>query len=369
MADNDQIWVVKIGSALLAAEDGGLRHESITGWTRQIAQLRDRNIRCVLVSSGAALAGMTVLNWRDRAGDIVAMQAAAAVGQARLIRCYEECLSRYDMPVAQILLTHDDLHDRGRYLNARATLRLLLATGVVPVINENDTVATEEIQFGDNDTLAGLVANLMEANNLIIMTDREGLHEKNPASDPDAPLVREGRAGDPELESMAGAGSATGRGGMRTKLRAAAIAARSGTHTRILDGRHPDVLLTVAAGEQVGTYLRADEPVMTARKRWLAGTLRSAGQLRLDEGAVRHLRAHGKSLLPVGVVAVEGDFQRGSLVSLADAQTGEEIGHGLVNYDVDETRRIIGKPSSEIADRLGYVREAELIHRDNLVLL
>jgi glutamate 5-kinase len=322
-----------------------------------------------LVSSGAIAEGMQRLRWKKRPHMVRELQAAAAVGQMGLVRAYESCFRQHGLHAAQILLTHDDLADRKRYLNALSTLRTLLALNVIPVINENDTVVTDEIRFGDNDTLAALVANLIEADTLVILTDQAGLYTADPRKDPQATLVAEAKAGDPQLEGMAGgAGSHIGRGGMLTKILAAKRAARSGAHTVIASGREPDVLVRLAAGEAIGTLLVAEKMPLAARKNWLANHLQVRGKLTLDPGAVRALRLEGKSLLPIGVVAVTGHFERGEAVTCVDP-AGTEIARGLVNYGATESRKILRRPSREIEAVLGYVDEPELIHRDNLVLL
>jgi glutamate 5-kinase len=361
-------WVVKVGSALITNDGRGLARELIQAWVQQIAELRRRGVDLVLVSSGAVAEGMTRLGWKTRPAALHQLQAAAAVGQMGLVQFYESCFQRFGLHTAQVLLTHDDVSARNRYLNARSTLRTLLGLGVVPVVNENDTVATEEIRFGDNDTLAGMVANLVEANLLVVLTDQGGVFEADPRAYPSAALIREGVAGDPALEAVAGGGGLLGRGGMRTKLKAAALAARSGAATVIAPGRRPDVLLSIAAGEEVGTLLLPRQASLGARKQWLAGQLRVKGRLHLDEGAVKVLTGFGKSLLAVGVRRVEGEFRRGELVSCL-APDGHEVARGLVNYDSEETRRIMGHPSSQIEELLGYVDEPELVHRDNMVLL
>ncbi|MGH8582210.1 MAG: glutamate 5-kinase [Gammaproteobacteria bacterium] len=361
-------WVIKIGSALATNHGTGLRPESLDNWVSQIAAMIRAGKDIVVVTSGAVAEGVARLGWGQRPHALHELQAAAAVGQMGLIQTYEVCFQRYGLRTAQILLTHADLADRQRYLNARSTLRTLLKLGVVPVINENDTVATEEIRFGDNDTLAGLVANLVEARVLVILTEHEGLYERDPRVDREACLIPEAQAGDPDLERMAGEATALGRGGMRTKLRAAALAARSGTSTLIVAGQLPQVLARLAAGEALGTWLRAAQGPLAARKQWLAGGLRPSGRLALDEGAVRVLSESGRSLLAVGVVGVEGDFSRGELVSCTD-RTGREVARGLVNYSATEAHRIMGQGSERIESILGYVDEPELIHRDNLVLI
>lgn len=361
-------WVIKIGSALLTNDGRGLDREAVAAWVRQIDGLRRRGVEVVLVSSGSVAEGMYRLGWPIRPHAIHQLQAAAAVGQMGLIQVYESAFQVYGTHTAQVLLTHEDLADRRRYLNARSTLCTLLRLGVVPVINENDTVATEEIRLGDNDTLAGLVANLVEAGQMVILTDQEGLYTADPRTDPGAQRVASGEAGDPALDALAGGSGALGRGGMRTKLRAAKLAARSGTTTVIASGRAPEVLLRIADGEDIGTRLRPTTAPITARKQWLAGQLKPRGTLTLDAGAVRVLRESGRSLLAVGVTAVAGEFRRGELVSCVDPE-GNEIGRGLINYNADETRRIRGLPSERIEEVLGYVDEPELIHRDNLALI
>ncbi len=360
-------WVVKIGSALLTADGSGLDQEAIADWVKQIAALRTQGREIVLVSSGAVAEGMKRLGWTKRPHTLFEQQAAAAVGQMGLVQAYESCFQQHDIHTAQVLLTHEDLSDRQRYLNARSTLRSLLGLGVVPVVNENDTVVTDEIRFGDNDTLAALVANLIEADALIILTDQQGLFDKDPRTNSDAKLVHEASAEDEALEQMVGGSGDLGRGGMLTKLRAARLASRSGTATVITHGRTPEVLTQVRAGDEVGTYLQPGQVPLVARKQWLAGHLQLQGKLTLDDGAVKVLRDSGRSLLPVGVVAVEGNFKRGEAVACVDGQ-GKEIARGLVNYSSEETSKIMGRPSSELESVLGYVDEAELIHRDNLVL-
>lgn len=360
--------VVKIGSALLTNGGQGLDLPAIAGWVAQIAQLRMEGIEIVLVSSGAVAAGMQRLGFKARPHALHELQALAAVGQMGLVQIYESAFQRHGLHTAQVLLTHDDLADRKRYLNSRTALRTLLGLRVVPVINENDTVATEEIRFGDNDTLAALVANLVEAETLVILTDQAGLYDRDPRSAPDAQLVSEGRAGDPALTAMAGGSGALGRGGMRTKLSAAEKAARSGAATVIVSGRESDVLPRVLAGEALGTYLVPSEGRLAARKQWLAGRLQVRGRLMLDAGAVKVLREAGRSLLPVGVTGVEGAFSRGEMVTCVGPD-GAEVARGLVNYSADETRRIMGQASDRIEAILGYVDEPELVHRDNIVLV
>lgn len=361
--------VVKVGSSLVTDEGRGLDAAAIARWAKQIAGLRAMGKRCVLVSSGAIAEGMQRLGWTRRPRAVHELQAAAAVGQMGLAQCYESCFREHGLATAQVLLTHADLADRERYLNARSTLRTLLALGVIPVVNENDTVVTEEIRFGDNDTLAALVTNLIEADVLVILTDQEGLYDADPRRDPSARLVPQASAGDPRLEEIAGgAGTRVGRGGMITKVLAAKRAARSGAHTVIASGTEPDVLLRLARGEPIGTLLTAQTVPLAARKQWLADHLNVAGRLTLDAGAVRALVRDGKSLLPIGVREVSGEFERGAVVACDDPY-GREIARGLINYSSAETRQIMGRPSGEIEAVLGYVDEPELIHRDNLVLL
>ena len=360
-------WVIKIGSALITNDGRALAREAISGWVAQMAALRERGTEVVLVSSGAVAEGMRRLGWASRPKAVHELQAAAAVGQMGLVQVWESRFKEHGLHTAQVLLTHDDVARRDRYLNARSALRTLLGLGVVPVINENDTVATDEIRLGDNDTLGAMVANLVEAQLLVILTDQGGLYEADPRTHPGVPLVREGRAGDPALLAMAGGGGSLGRGGMQTKLRAASLAAHSGTATVIAPGRRDGVLLDIAAGEEVGTLLLPSQAAVGARKQWLAGQLRSKGRLHLDEGAARVVRESGRSLLAVGVREVEGRFGRGELVSCIGPD-GREVARGLVNYGSDEARRIAGKPSSQIEELLGYVYEPEVIHRDNLVV-
>ncbi len=364
-----QTLVVKVGSSLVTNNGQGLDLAAISAWVTQISQLVKEQRQVVLVSSGAVAEGMQRLGWRKRPTNINELQAAAAVGQMGLVQMYESCFSQHGLHTAQVLLTHEDLADRKRYLNARSTLRTLLDLNVIPIINENDTVVTDEIRFGDNDTLASLVANLIEADVLVILTDQSGLYSADPRKNPDAVFIEREIAGNPELEKMAGgAGTAIGSGGMLTKILAAKRAARSGAGTIIASGREPEVLVRLAQGEAIGTHLRAEQMKTVARKQWLADHLRLAGKVTLDAGATKALLKDGKSLLPIGVVKVEGNFDRGDVVACMDAD-GKEIARGLVNYNAAETARILRKPSSEIEKILGYIDEAELIHRDNLVLL
>ena len=359
--------VIKVGSALVTNNGEGLDLAAIDEWARQIASLVQEGRQIILVSSGAIACGVQRLGWRKRPRAVHELQAAAAVGQMGLVRVYERAFARYDRHTAQVLLTHDDLADRKRYLNARSTLSTLLELGVVPIINENDTVVTDEIKFGDNDTLGALVANLVEADCLVILTDQQGLFTADPRKDPEATLISEARAGAYTLEAMAGgAGSELARGGMITKVIAAKRAARSGAHTVIASGRVRDVVVRLARGEALGTLLVSETPPLTARKQWLADHLQLNGKLILDSGAIRALR-QGSSLLPIGVVAVHGDFERGSAVACVSAD-GQEIARGLVNYASGDSRRIARHASQEIEGILGYIDEPEIIHRDNLIL-
>jgi glutamate 5-kinase len=361
-------WVVKVGSALLTNDGRGLDDGVISSLVQQLAQLREAGSEVVLVSSGAVAAGIVRLGWAERPHLLHEVQAAAAVGQSILIQHYETAFSRYDIATAQVLLVHDDVLARDRYLNARGTLKTLLALGVVPIVNENDTVVTDEIRFGDNDTLAALVANLIDAEVLVLLTDQQGLYETDPRQNPDATLVAQCDVHNPDLDGMAGEGGSLGRGGMVTKLRAARLAARSGTETIIASGRVENILSRIVAGSAIGTWLRTGKQPQNARKQWLAGMVQTSGSVELDDGAVRVLREAGRSLLPVGVRAVRGNFARGDMVSCCDAQ-GREVARGLVNYGADETRRIMGSPSRDIEAILGYQADEELIHRDNLVLV
>jgi glutamate 5-kinase len=360
--------VVKVGSALVTNNGAGLDLPAIDEWARQIAQLRKAGKEVVLVSSGAIACGMQRLGWTRRPHAIHELQAAAAVGQMGLAQVYESAFVQHGLHTAQILLTHDDLADRKRYLNARSTLTTLLELGVVPIINENDTVVTDEIKFGDNDTLGALVANLVEADCLLILTDQAGLYTADPRKDPAATLIAEARAGDPTLETMAGgAGTQYGKGGMITKVIAAKRAARSGAHTIIASGREADVMPRLARGERVGTLLLAETPPLAARKQWLADHLQLNGRLTLDAGAAKAL-AEGRSLLPIGVIDVQGEFERGAAVACV-TEAGQEIARGLINYGSSDARRIARRASQDIEEILGYVDEPEMIHRDNLIVI
>ncbi|HBD13383.1 MAG TPA: glutamate 5-kinase [Porticoccaceae bacterium] len=362
-------WVVKIGSALLTNNGVGLDRHAIGEWVRQLATLQSRGIEIVLVSSGAVAAGMTRLGWYQRPRTIHEMQAAAAVGQMGLIQAYESQFQQYQRHTAQVLVDHDDLANRQRYLNARSTLNTLLDLKVTPIVNENDTVTTDEIRFGDNDRLAALITNLIEAELLVILTDQAGLFEEDPRIQPDAALIGLADAEDRALDAKAG-GSAggLGRGGMITKLQAARLAARSGADTLIAGGRLDNVLLRINEGENIGSLLFSRRAPLDARKQWLAGHLQVRGSLVLDDGAVRVVRDQGKSLLPVGVQSVAGSFTRGEMVSCVDREN-REVARGLVNYNADEARKIMGSASSRIESILGYCDDEELIHRDNLVLV
>jgi len=361
-------WVIKLGSSLLTSNGCGLKTDTLQIWVSQIITLRQRGIDVVLVSSGAVAEGISRLGLKQRPHELHKLQAAAAVGQMGLIQAYEFCFQKSGVHTAQILLTHDDISNRNRYLNARSTLRTLLEYKVVPIINENDTVATDEIRFGDNDTLAGLVANLVEADLLVLLTDQAGLYDEDPRRNSNAKLINNARAGDRDLEKLAGEVGVWGRGGMLTKLRAAETAAKSGTATVIAAGMDKDVLIRIASGEEIGTLFSTEFGQVAARKQWLAGQSRVTGVLTLDQGAVKVIREGGKSLLAVGVRSVEGNFRRGEIVRCLNPE-GAEIARGLINYSADETRAIMGQPSSRIEALLGYVDDEELIHRDNLIVL
>ncbi len=360
--------VVKVGSSLVTNEGRGVDAEAIANWSRQLAVLANEGRELVMVSSGAIAEGMKRLGWATRPKELHELQAAAAVGQMGLAQMYESQLSAQGMASAQVLLTHADLADRERYLNARSTLLTLLAHRVLPVINENDTVVNDEIKFGDNDTLGALVANLVEADALVILTDQRGLYSADPRKDPNARFIDNAQAGDPELERMAGgAGSSIGRGGMITKILAAKRAAGSGAGTVIAWGREPDVLVRLGAGEAIGTALHAATPKLAARKQWMVDHLQLRGSVKVDAGAAVKLRDEGKSLLPIGVVEVQGGFHRGDVIAVQTTE-GVELARGLANYSASEARLIARKPSSEFEALLGYAAEPELIHRDNLVL-
>ena len=361
--------VVKIGSSLLTAQGQGLDTKAIADWVRQIAALQKNGVQVLLVSSGAVAEGMKRMGWKKRPHALYELQAAAAIGQMGLIQTYESFFKEHGIHTAQVLLTHDDLSNRKRYLNARSTLKALLGLEVIPVINENDTVTTDEFRFGDNDSLASLVVNLVEADALILLTDQEGVFDKDPRQHSDAVLLDEANASDTKLDVMVSAkGGDLGSGGMFTKLRAARLAARSGAVTVIANGSEENIIERLCKGEPLGTLLLSDKEPVVARKQWLASHLQVSGKLVLDDGAVKVLRESGRSLLPVGVSAVEGQFARGEVVSCVDFR-GQEIARGLVNYSSVETQAIKGHPSQKIEELIGYVDEPELIHRDNLVLV
>ena len=363
--------VVKVGSSLVTNEGRGLDEQAIGEWCRQIAALMGAADKreIIMVSSGAIAEGMKRLGWATRPHEVHELQAAAAVGQMGLVQMYESKLRQHGLGSAQVLLTHADLADRERYLNARSTLNTLLLHHVLPVINENDTVVNDEIKFGDNDTLGALVANLVEADALVILTDQQGLFTADPRKDKTATLVQQAQAGDPALEAMAGgAGSSIGRGGMLTKILAAKRAAGSGASTVIAWGREPDALLRLCAGESIGTLLVAPTQKQQARKQWMADHLQLRGSMLIDEGAVNKLTREGKSLLPIGMHSVKGEFSRGDVIAICDLQ-GVELARGLANYASAECRLLCKKPSTEIESLLGYVAEAEMVHRDNLVLM
>ncbi len=360
--------VVKVGSSLVTNEGRGLDEQAIGEWCRQLSALVRDGREVIMVSSGAIAEGMKRLGWTTRPHELHELQAAAAVGQMGLAQMYETKLRENGLGSAQVLLTHADLADRERYLNARSTLLTLLSHGVLPVINENDTVVNDEIKFGDNDTLGALVANLVEADALIILTDQKGLYTADPRRDPAATFVHEARAGDAKLEEMAGgAGSSIGKGGMITKILAAKRAAGSGASTVIAWGREPDALVRLTQGEAIGTLLVAQTQKQQARKQWMADHLQLRGAITIDEGAVTKLRADGSSLLPIGMTGVEGDFSRGEVIAIVDSQ-GQEVARGLANYAAAEARLLCRKPSSAVEQLLGYIAEPEMVHRDNMVL-
>lgn len=360
--------VAKVGSALVTNGGAGIDRSAIARWAADVAALRASGVEVIFVSSGAVAEGMARLGWRERPKLVSELQAAAAVGQMGLVNVYEQAFSAHGLHTAQILLTHEDTADRKRYLNARSTLLALLNHGVVPIINENDTVTTDEIKFGDNDTLGALVANLCDAQLLVLLTDQRGLYTADPRKNPDAQFVSVGRADDVQYEAMAG-GTGTGisRGGMLTKILAARRAANTGVHTVIASGREPDVLQRLMRGEAIGTLLHAPESSLGKRKSWMRDHLQLRGRVTLDAGATRALTQGGRSLLPVGVIAVNGEFERGEVIACVD-ENGRELARGLTNYSSSETLRIMRKPSSEIEAVLGYIDDDELIHRDNLVV-
>lgn len=360
-------WVVKIGSALLTDDGRGLDHSAIGRWVDQLVLLKAQGIEVVLVSSGAIAEGVKRLGWAQRPVAVYRLQAAAAVGQMGLVQVYEANFKRHQTQTAQVLLTHDDLSDRKRYLNARGTLSTLLDLGVVPVVNENDTVITDEIKFGDNDTLAALVANLIDAEVVVLLTDQLGLYDADPRSNPDAKLIISAKADDPMIAQVAGEGGILGSGGMATKVSASKLAARSGAVTVIASGRVDEVLLKIRAGDEVGTLIMPSRTPVAARKQWLAGHLQVRGKIVVDAGAAAAMQQRGKSLLPAGVKSVSGDFSRGEMVLIVDLQ-GVEIGRGLVNYNARDAAAIAGLASGQILSVIGFVNEDELVHRDNLAL-
>ena len=364
---NSKRWVVNIGSALLTANGNGRDKEAIALWVEQIVHQLESGIEIIIVSSGAVAEGMSRLSWVERPNSGHGLQVAAAVGQTGLVQAYESQFQEYGRNTAQILLDHDDISNRERYLNVRNTLQELIKLGVIPVINENDTVATDQIRFGDNDTLAALVANIIDADLLVILTDQDGLFDADPRKNPNANLVTNGNSQDESLLELAGSSSTLGRGGMITKLKAAKLAARSGANTVIAGGRVNQILSRLSEGEALGTMLISDKEPIAARKQWLVGRLKVCGSLTLDLGASKMLTDHGKSLLPVGVLSIKGTFHKGDLVTCVD-EKGLEVARGLVNYNSEESAKILGKSSEMIADELGYCDAEELIHRDNLVL-
>ena len=364
---NAKRWVVKVGSSLVTNNGLGLDKEAIAHWAEQLVSLQKQGIQIVLVSSGAVAEGVSRLELSTRPQEVHLQQAAAAVGQMGLVQAYESCFMRHGVHAAQILLSHEDLSDRTRYLNARSTLSTLLEMNVVPVVNENDTVATAELCFGDNDTLAALVANLVNADVMVVLTDQDGIYSADPRLDADAEFISIASANDDSLMAVAGKGSSLGRGGMFTKISAAKLAARSGTSTIIANGKLDDVLLGIAGGDEIGTLLEADSEPVTARKQWLAGQLSLNGSVELDSGAVKVLKESGKSLLAVGIKKVDGKFSRGDVVVCTN-KAGKEIARGLVNYDKDEVQALMGQSSEKISELLGYAGEEEIIHRDNLIL-
>ncbi len=369
LLQNSKAFVVKVGSSLVTKDGEGLDYTAIKAWVAQISTLVKQGQQVVLVSSGAVAEGMQRLGWDKRPVEVPELQAAAAVGQMGLIQTYESCFAEHGLHTAQILLTHEDLVDRKRYLNAKVTLKTLLDLKVIPIVNENDTVVTDEIKFGDNDTLAALVANLMEVDALVLLTDQQGLFTADPRKDPNATFINFETAGNPVLEKMAsGTGSSVGTGGMLTKILAAKRAAHAGVHTIIASGLETDVLLRLNAGEAIGTHLQSTKTKTAAKKQWLADHLRTGGKLVLDVGAMNALQSEGKSLLAIGVEEVLGNFERGDVVACVDL-AGHELARGIVNYNSLETNRIKGHASQKIAEVLGYVDEQELIHRDNLVLI
>ncbi len=365
---NTKRWVIKIGSALLTNDGQGLNREALAGWVQQMVELKKQGVEVIIVSSGSVAEGMKRMGWSSRPKQLNELQAAASVGQMGLIQAYESKFSQYDIHTAQILMTHDDLSNRKRYLNVKEAIETLLEYGVVPIINENDAVVTDEIRFGDNDTLAALTANLMSADVLVILTDQQGLYDDNPRENPKAQLISEAQVSRKDIEAMASPeGGALGKGGMYTKVMAAKRAARSGTATLIASGRAEQILPKLFSGDQVGTLLVPDIEPLPARQQWLAGHLQIRGRLVLDQGAVKVLRNSGRSLLPIGVKQVIGDFQRGEMVVCED-ESGNTVARGLINYSAEESAKIIGKASHQIEGILGFIQDESLVHRDNMVL-
>ncbi len=361
-------WVVKVGSSLLTDDGKGINVELIEKWASEVAELRSKGVEIVWVSSGSVAVGIQRLGWNKRPDALHELQVAASVGQAGLVNCYDNTFSSHKITTGQVLLTHADFKNRQRYLNASATFRSMIELGVLPIVNENDTVAVDEIRFGDNDSLAAMVANLIDADLLVILTDQEGLYDDNPSSNPEAKFISEAEASDERLMVYASGAGALGTGGMATKLKAAQIANRTGASTVLANGRLDDVLTKTYAGESIGTLLSSSNHRLTSRKQWLANQLHVTGSLTLDEGAVAMLQGKGKSLLPIGVTAASGDFGTGDLVSCLD-QAGNEIARGLVNYPIKEAQKVLGKKSQDVQAILGYTGHLELIHRDNLVIL
>lgn len=362
-------WVIKIGSALLTKDGKGLDYDAINNWTEEMVQLRQQGIEIILVSSGSVAEGMSRMGWTKRPTELAELQAAAAIGQTGLIEAYETQFKKHHIQAAQILLTHDDVSNRKRYLNARNTLRALLKFKALPIINENDTVALEEMRLGDNDTLAALVANITEAELLVILTDQQGLFDKDPRHNEDAKLITEERAGNQKLHKYVGEiKTSLGSGGMSTKLTAAQRAARSGCATIIASGREKNVLGRIAAGETIGTLLTPDDAHFSAKKQWIAGQVQASGTLYLDAGASHAIQTQGRSLLPIGVERSEGSFKRGDVVDCKN-KDNQLIARGLINYSDKEVSLLAQKPSNKIGNILGYTGESELIHRDNLVVL
>ena len=362
-------WVIKFGSAILTNNGAGLDRGAIDGWVEQIAELMNQDIEVVLVSSGAIAEGISRLGWEGRPDSIHELQAAAAVGQMGLIQAYETSFIKFQRHTAQILLDHDDVSNRQRYLNARGALKRLMDLGVVPIVNENDTVATDEIRFGDNDSLAALVANLIDADLLVILTDKDGLYEEDPDLNPSAKLVSRASADDKNLDHLASnSKSIVGSGGMVTKIKAARIASSSGCSTLIASGRKQNILLDIKKGHVLGTFLTAGQKPIAAKKQWLMGQLKAKGKLVLDSGAEAVILKHGRSLLPVGVVEVVGKFNRGDLVSCVNS-VGHELARGLVNYSADEVNKIKGQNTDDVLEILGYRQNSEVVHRDNMVVL